>query len=142
MNMRHQTEVQDWMTENPATIAADATLAEAYDLMLEREVRRLPVVDHDLVGIITLGDLLRNVPIAGEEGDTQTHLLLTARRVADAMTYEPVTINPSATIQEAAERMLEYQVSGLPVIRNGKLVGIITESDIFRLVVEAWAAEG
>jgi acetoin utilization protein AcuB len=126
-NKRHQSEVQDWMTENPATISPDATLAAAYDLMLEREVRRLPVVEHDLVG---------------EDADTETRLLLTEKCVRDVAAYDPITINPSATIQEAAERMLEYQVSGLPVVRNGKLIGIITESDIFRLVVESWAAEG
>jgi CBS domain-containing protein len=138
---RHQSEVQDWMTENPATISPNATLAEAYDMMLEREVRRLPVVEHDLVGIITIGDILRHAPVTGEDNDTETRLLLTEKCVRDIATYDPVTINPSATIQEAAERMLEYQVSGLPVIRNGKLVGIITESDIFRLVVESWAEE-
>jgi CBS domain-containing protein len=138
---RHQSEVQDWMTENPATVSPTATLAEAYDLMLEREVRRLPVVDHDLVGIITMGDILRHLPVTSEEGDTETRLLLTEKQVCDVAAYDPVTINPSATIQEAAERMLEYQVGGLPVVRNGKLIGIITESDIFRLVVESWAEE-
>ena len=138
---RHQSEVQDWMTENPATVSPDATLAAAYDLMLEREVRRLPVVDHDLVGIITMGDIVRNAPVTGEDADPETRLLLTEKCVRDVATYDPITINPSATIQEAAERMLEYQVSGLPVIRNGKVIGIITESDIFRLVVESWAEE-
>ena len=140
-NKRHHSEVQDWMTENPATISPDATLATAYDLMLEREVRRLPVVEHDLVGIITMGDVLRHAPVTGEDADTETRLLLTEKCVRDVAAYDPITINPSATIQEAAERMLEYQVSGLPVVRNGKLIGIITESDIFRLVVESWAEE-
>jgi acetoin utilization protein AcuB len=140
-NKRHQSEVQDWMTENPATTSPDATLAAAYDLMLEREVRRLPVVDHDLVGIITMGDIVRHAPVTGEDVDTETRLLLTEKCVRDVATYDPITINPSATIQEAAERMLEYQVSGLPVVRNGKVIGIITESDIFRLVVESWAEE-
>ena len=139
---RHQTEVQDWMTENPVTIAPDATLAEAYEMMLEREVRRLPVVDRELVGIITMGDVLRQLPVSGEEEDTATRLLLNEKRVCDVCISDPITINPSATIQEAAERMLEYQISGLPVVRNGKLIGIITESDIFRLVVESWAEEG
>ena len=138
---RHQTEVQDWMTENPVTIAPDATLAEAYEMMLEREVRRLPVVDRELVGIITMGDVLRQLPVSGEEEDTATRLLLNEKRVCDVCISDPITINPSATIQEAAERMLEYQISGLPVVRNGKVIGIITESDIFRLVVESWAAE-
>jgi CBS domain-containing protein len=138
---RQHSEVQDWMTENPATISPDATLAEAYALMLEREVRRLPVVERDLVGIITLRDILQVAPVTGEDDDTETRLLLTEKCVRDVATYDPVTINPSATIQEAAERMLEYQVSGLPVVRNGKIIGIITESDIFRLVVESWSQE-
>jgi acetoin utilization protein AcuB len=139
MRSRHQTEVQDWMSENPVTIAPDATLVQAYELMREREVRRLPVVDRDLVGIITVTDIVREAPGLSDEADTETRLLLSEKRVRDAMAYDPITINPSATIQEAAERMLEYQVSGLPVVRNGNVVGMITESDIFRLVVESWA---
>ncbi len=141
MKKRHLTEVQDWMRENPVTIAPDATLAAAQELMSEHEVRRLPVVERgELIGIITNSDILRQIPSTADESDDDTRLLLTQRTVREVMTYSPMTINPSATIQEAAERMLEYQVSGLPVVRNGKVVGIITESDIFRLVVE-WAEE-
>ena len=142
MKKRHLTEVQDWMRENPVTIDPDATLTAAQELMLENEVRRLPVVERgELVGIITNSDILRQIPANVEEVDDDTRLLLTQRTVREVMTYSPMTINPSATIQEAAERMLEYQISGLPVVRNGKVVGIITESDIFRLVVESWAEE-
>jgi len=142
MKNRHLTEVQDWMTENLVSVDPDLPLAQAYALMQEREVRRLPVVERELVGIITYSDILRQAPVTGNEMDVETRLLLTERCVRDAMTYDPVTINPSATIQEAAERMLEYQVSGLPVVRNGKVIGIITESDIFQLVVESWAQAG
>ncbi len=142
MKKRHLTEVQDWMRENPVTISPDATLSTAQELMAEHEVRRLPVVERgELVGIITNSDILRQVPVTADETDEQTRVLLTQRNVREVMTYSPITINPSATIQEAAERMLEYQVSGLPVVRSGKVVGIITESDIFRLVVESWAEE-
>ena len=142
MKKRHLTEVQDWMRENPVTIDPDATLTAAQELMIENEVRRLPVVERgELVGIITNSDILRQIPANVEEVDDDTRLLLTQRTVREVMTYSPMTINPSATIQEAAERMLEYQISGLPVVRNGKVVGIITESDIFRLVVESWAEE-
>ncbi|HQY93230.1 MAG: CBS domain-containing protein [Caldilinea sp.] len=142
MNKRHLTEVQDWMRENPVTIAPDATLAAAQELMSEHEVRRLPVVERgELIGIITNSDILRQIPVTADEADDATRVLLTQHIVREVMTYSPMTINPSATIQEAAERMLEYQVSGLPVVRNGKVVGIITESDIFRLVVESWAEE-
>ena len=145
MKKRHLTEVHDWMRENPVTITPDATLATARELMSENEVRRLPVVERgELIGILTNSDILRQLPStvdasAVDEGDDDTRLLLTQRTVREVMTYSPMTINPSATIQEAAERMLEAQVSGLPVVRNGKVIGIITESDIFRLVVESWA---
>ncbi len=139
MSKRHLTEVQDWMNENAIVVSPDASLADAYSLMVENEVRRLPVVDRELIGIITYSDILRHVPVSAEEVDEATRVLLTQRTVREVMTYSPMTINPSATIQEAAERMLEYQVSGLPVVRNGKVVGMITESDIFRLVVESWA---
>jgi len=142
MKKRHLTEVQDWMRENPVTISPDATLTAAQELMSESEVRRLPVVERgELIGIITNSDILRQIPITADEADDDTRLLLTQRTVREVMTYSPLTINPSATLQEAAERMLEYQISGLPVVRNGKVVGIITESDIFRLVVESWAEE-
>lgn len=143
MKKRHLTEVQDWMRENPVTITPGATLAEAQELMTEHEVRRLPVVENgELVGIITYSDILRQIPPSREEEETDhAAVLLSQRTVGEVMTYSPITISPSATIQEAAERMLEYQVSGLPVVRNNKVVGIITESDIFRLVVESWAEE-
>ncbi len=142
MKKRHLTEVQDWMRENPVSVAPDATLATARELMSENEVRRLPVVERgELIGILTNSDILRQIPSTVDESDDDTRLLLTQRTVREVMTYSPMTINPSATIQEAAERTLEYPVSGLPVVRNGTVVGIITESDIFRLVVESWAEE-
>jgi acetoin utilization protein AcuB len=130
------------MHENPVVIGPEASLSEAQELMSEHEVRRLPVVEGgELVGIVTYSDLLRQIPATVDEGDEHTRALLAQRPVRAVMTYSPVTISPSATIQEAAERMLEHQVSGLPVVRGNQLVGILTESDIFRLVVESWAEE-
>lgn len=136
---RTQMQVSDWMTRDPMTVTPETTLAQAYELMLENEIRRLPVTNGELVGIITLSDILRALPNLTEDGDDVTRLLMVTRRVGDFMSYDPVTVDPEDTIQEAAERMLEYQVSGLPVITGGRVVGIITESDIFRLVVESWA---
>jgi acetoin utilization protein AcuB len=108
--------------------------------MVENEIRRLPVVEKDeLVGIITLSDVLGAIPSLLEDLDTETKLSLTDRRVRMVMAWDPVTVDPEDTVQEAAERMLEYQVSGLPVVSGGRPVGIITESDIFRLVVEGWS---
>ncbi len=134
-----------------AALPPDMMLDEAARAIVASGHKGLPVVDAQgrVIGMLTETDYLCRLK-AG------TFLELLLRMVDDscevshrchetpvreAMTYSPVTINPSATIQEAAERMLEYQVSGLPVVRNGKVVGMITESDIFRLVVESWAEE-
>jgi acetoin utilization protein AcuB len=128
------------MKRNPVTVSPDATLADAYDLMADNEVRRLPVVTEELVGMVTLSDILGSIPTMRAETDVETRLLLSARKVRNVMAWGPVTIALDDTIQEAAERMLEYQISGLPVIEGGsKVVGVITESDIFRLVVESWS---
>ncbi len=138
---RTQSQVNDWMTRTPLTISPNASLVDAYDLMRENEVRRLLVVEKELIGIITQSDILRALPGLLDEGDRETRLMKVTRKVRDVMTYDPVTVDPEDTIQEAAERMLEYEVSGLPVISGGRPVGIITESDIFRLVVESWSKE-
>ena len=133
-----QSQVADWMTREPVTVASTASLADAYDLMQDQGVRRLPVVDEGAVrGIVTLNDILRVMPLIGVDGDRETRLMMSTRRVSDVMTYDPVTVQSEDTLLDAAERMLEYQVSGLPVRDGQRLVGIITESDIFRLVIEA-----
>lgn len=139
--MRRQlTQVNDWMTREPITCSPKLSLAAAYSLMLDNDIRRLPVVDRDeLAGIITLSDILRALPGLGEESDDTTRLMAVTRGVGEVMTSDPLCVDPEDTIQEAAERMLEYQISGLPVVSGSRVVGIITESDIFRLVVESWA---
>jgi CBS domain-containing protein len=130
------------MTENPHVVAPETSLVDAYYLMFEKEVRRLPVVQgQTLVGIITLSDIQRNIPLVLPDVDMTTRLEMSARTVGDVMTSDPLTVAPDDTIQEAAERMLENQVSGLPVVENDRVVGILTESDIFKLVVNWWAEE-
>ncbi len=136
---KHRAQVADWMTPDPLTTSMDSSLAEAYELMSENEIRRLLVVrDGELVGIITLSDILRTIPELLVETDSETRLLRGTQKVREVVTRDPVTVDPEDTIQETAERMLEYQVSGLPVVDGNRPVGIITESDIFRLVVESW----
>jgi CBS domain-containing protein len=131
------------MTPDPVTIAPKTTLFEAYNVMFDNEIRRLPVVQgNDLVGIVTLNDVQRSIPPHTEAADMEMKLELMPATVEDVMTYDPVTITPEDTIREAAARMLEYQISGLPVVQNGEIVGIITESDIFKLIVEGWSDEG
>jgi CBS domain-containing protein len=136
----HKAQVQDCMTDAPIVVAPSTPLAEAYNLMFDHEIRRLPVVESDeVIGIVTLRDLERAAPGRFEDDDLETRLEVAARTVREIMTYDPVTVSPEDTIQEAAERMLEYQISALPVVQDGHIVGIITESDIFKLIVDGWS---
>jgi acetoin utilization protein AcuB len=139
---RHQAHVQDYMTANPYVVAPETSLVDAYRLMFEKAVRRLPVVQGQaLVGIITLSDIQRTLPLVLAEMVAATKLELAAGTVRDVMTSDPITVAPADTIQEAAERMLDNQVSGLPVVETAHVIGILTESDIFKLVVNWWAEE-
>ncbi len=137
---RHEAEVRNWMTAPPVVVTAQTSLLDAYQYMNENDIRRLPVVTRDnmLVGILTMSDIQRTIPLFFQGTDLATDLLLNDQKVQQVMTQDPITITPDDTIQDAAEMMLEYQISGLPVVENGRVVGVITESDIFRLVVKSW----
>ena len=137
---RHEAEVRQWMTAPPVVVTAQTSLLDAYQYMNENDIRRLPVVTRDnmLVGILTMSDIQRTIPLFFQGADLATDLLLNDQKVQQVMTQDPITIDPDDTIRDAAELMLEYQISGLPVVENGRVVGVITESDIFRLVVKSW----
>ncbi len=133
--------VKHWMTREVITITPDTSLHEAHRLMTEKRIRRLPVIDHGkVIGIVTLGDVRSAEPsTASTLSVWEMNNLLAKLKVAEIMTREPTTISQEATISTVAEIMLEKKFSGLPVVDEaGKLVGIITESDIFRLVVREW----
>ncbi len=142
--MKHRRlQVRDLMTRDPIVVEGEMSLYDAYALMFENEIRRLPVVNRGrIVGIITLSDIQRTLPSAFGPWETATGLQVTTLTVADVMSPDPITLAPEDTIQEAAAQMLENQVSGLPVVQDDRAVGIVTESDIFRLVVSAWAEDG
>lgn len=113
--------VRDWMSSPPIRGAPEMTRAEARELMERSGVRRLPVFARGrLVGIVTLSDLISSRP-----GD----------RVEDVMTRDPVTVPPDETLERAALLMLSRRISGLPVV-EGEVIGMITETDIFRALVE------
>ncbi len=120
--------VRDWMTRDVVTISPGGSLPEAKQLMQEHEIRRLMVVENGrLTGILTVNDLRR----AFANDPSQT--------VADIAAADPITVGADNTIGLAAQLMLNNKISGLPVLDNEQsLIGIITESDIFRLVVHDW----
>lgn len=133
--------VKDWMTSKVVTIPHSASLPEAHRLMKENNIRRLPVVKNgQLAGIITRGDVREASPSdATSLSIWELNYLLSKLKVDKIMTRKPLTTSPEATLGEAAKIMLDHKISGLPVLDSqGNIAGIITESDIFRMVVQAW----
>ncbi|MCW1969106.1 MAG: CBS domain-containing protein [Anaerolineae bacterium] len=130
-------QVLEWMTPNPITVSSKATLPEAQQLMKDRKVRRLPVVDDGkLVGIVTQNDLFHAGPSQATTLSVhELNYLLDKVTIDQIMSRKVYTVLPSSTIRDAASLMLQHRISGLPVLSAGRLVGIITESDIFRLLI-------
>ena len=130
--------VKDWMTTDPVTIRSNATLTDAYWLMLNSKVRRLIILDGEsLVGIITLDDIRHSGPSTTMGIDlVRVSDMLCKMTVRQVMTKNPRTIAQSDSLIDAARMMLENKISTLPVMDDEDLVGIITESDIFRAFVE------
>jgi CBS domain-containing protein len=129
--------VADWMSTPPIVVTLSTSLAAAQRIMEQRHVRRLPVVqDGRLVGIITWGDVRAAQPSTATTLSVyEWRALLDQVTVAECMTTSPVTIAPDAVVLEAARQMLTHKVSGLPVLEDGRVVGVITESDLFRLLL-------
>ena len=122
-------QILNLMTADPVTIGSHDTLAQAKAIMDEGHFRRLPVVDNgQLVGIIT-------------ERDIREHTgYFESTRVTAAMRSALITVGPRATVEDAARLMLRHKIGGLPIVDEGKLVGIVTTSDLLKAflnVVEA-----
>ncbi len=126
--------VKERMSVNPITTTENTPILEAGEILRKHNFTRLPVLkDEKIVGIITRDDLLKVSP---SEATTlsvwELNYVLSKLLVKDAMTKNPITIRTEATLEEAALMMRERGVGALPVVdEKGKLVGIITESDIF-----------
>jgi len=135
--MMSQQHVAEWMSTPPVVIAPSMSLEAAQRLMQQQHVRRLPVVqDGRLVGIVTWGDLRAAQPSAATTLSVyEWRALLEQATIAECMTRDPITIAPEATALDAAQQMLEHKIGGLPVLECGRVVGMITESDLFRLLL-------
>ena len=129
--------VRFWMTKDPATIGPQTGAAEALGLMQERKFRRLPVVEGgELVGIITDANLTSALQYyAGRFDKARQKRDFSAILVRNIMTPSPFTVRPDTSVAEAARLMQDRKIGGLPVVEKGRLVGIITESDIFRALL-------
>lgn len=126
--------VHDFMSKPPVTIGPEKTLHEALEKMEAEGIRRIPVVEGGrLVGILTRSDIESE---AGKPSAGRHPIRLYGRRVSDIMTPEPATVNQDETIERAALVMLQHKVSGLPVMEDERVVGVITETDLFRAMVD------
>ncbi|OFV80565.1 MAG: hypothetical protein A2W26_12365, partial [Acidobacteria bacterium RBG_16_64_8] len=131
------------MSRNPVITRPETTVPKALAVMRGSNVRRLPVVNDKgkLVGIVSLLDLLRASPSPVTSLDQwELHYLLEKLKVDEVMTRDVVTVTEDTPIEEAGRLMVDKKISGLPVLRDGELVGIITESDLFKILLELFGA--
>ena len=134
-----KTRVADFMTRNPITIDAGATIMEAVHLMQEREVRRLPVMRNGrLAGIVTDRMLKDYTPGKATPLDTwQVHYLLSKTPVTEAMNANPHTVTPESELTDAATIIREHKLYGVCVVdERNDLVGILTIKDLIDALFE------
>jgi len=131
--------VSMWMTKNPVTIPLQTRIADAAALMARRRIRRLPVMDGAaLVGIVSATDILRaNPPDVNPIAAVSTPPTGQSA-VSQIMRRDPITTGPDEPIEEVARVMGAQKIGALPVLREDRLVGMITESDIFRAFVSVF----
>lgn len=131
--------VKDRMSKPPVTIREDVGVEEALRLMHSEEVRRLPVVDKrgKMVGIVSELDLLKVSPSPATSLSVyEIPYLLAKIKMEDVMTRDVITVTEDTPLEEAARMMADNRIGGTPVMRDGKLVGIITETDLFKTFME------
>ena len=131
--------VQHWMTRNPITIEADTPFLEARLILKEKRIRHLPVMDRGkLIGVITDRDVKEAAPSGATTLDVyELNYLLLKMKVRDLVKNSPITIKPSNSVEKAALLMHDHRIGCLPVVDEaGKLVGLITETDLLEVMVE------
>jgi len=136
--------VHEAMSRNPITVAQDTPIQQAIMVMRDEKVRRLPVLNakKELVGIVSEKDLLYASPSPASSLDIhELHYLISKITVREVMTRDAITVSENTPLEEAARIMVENKIGGLPVMRDGELVGIITESDLFKIFIEMLEAE-
>lgn len=132
--------VRERMSVNVITVTPKTTIAEAVELMKKHQIRRLPVVEGEqLVGFITDKDLSEASPsTATTLSIFEINYLLAKTKIAEILRKDrpTITIHPDATLEECALLMRDNKIFGVPVVENGKLVGVITETDIFDAFID------
>jgi acetoin utilization protein AcuB len=136
--------VRERMSSPAVTVTPDTSVQDALNLMHEHQFRRLPVVDEKgrLVGIVSERDLLyASPPPATWLSDLDLNHLIAELKLNKVMTREVITATPDTFVEDAARLMVENKIGGLPVVdENSLVVGVVTETDIFRAFIELYSA--
>lgn len=133
---RHLT-VSYAMTRDPVTLGPEDSLIRAVEVMRMHGIRRIPIVLGDtLVGLLAEGDLKRAQPSTLSDSQEEFNRVMEETTVSRIMINKPITTEDTAPLQEAAQTLHATKYGGLPVVRDGKLVGILTDNDLIRCLVE------
>jgi acetoin utilization protein AcuB len=130
--------VGNYMTPEPVTVDENDSMGEALVIMRRHQIRHLPVVNgNNLVGIVTDRDLRRASPslLSGIEEDKYKEVL-DSTQVSKIMTREPFTVRLDTEVKEAVTLLVDKKISSLPVVNGTELVGIFTEVDALRILLE------
>jgi len=135
--------VKERMTRNPIIVRPDTPVTEAQALMKREKIHHLPVLDKEerLVGIVAEKDLLYASPsVATTLSVYEMTSLLAKLKVETVMSREVITVTEEVPLEEAARIMADRSIGGLPIVRGKTVVGMITESDLFRIFIELFGA--
>lgn len=130
--------VKLWMQKDFITVSPDTSLAEADLILKDNNFRHLPVTDNDeLVGIITKTDIQKALPSTIDSSlNPHDRILASQAKVSSFMTDTPLTVEPMNPLENVARLMRQFKIGAIPVVEGKKIVGIITESDIFKAFIE------
>jgi acetoin utilization protein AcuB len=131
-------QVEKWMNRDLVTVESSESFRMAMHLIRQKGIRHLPVVEGKrLVGIVTDRDIRQAAPSGATSLSIhEMHYLLEKLTIREIMTKQVVTIRPDQTVEEAALLLLGHRIGGLPVVQEGELVGIITETDILQAFLQ------
>lgn len=130
--------VHEYMTRDPICLSPGETLRKARQIMKEQGLRRFPVLEKGkLVGIVTDRDVRQaGLSSAVMQERRYVDYILDRIQVVGIMTPNPITVKPDTSLREAADLILENKIGGLPVVEGDKLVGIITETDLIKALID------
>ncbi len=136
--------VKSWMKTNPKVLKASDSLQQAKELMDNYLFRRIPVVDDkgQLVGIVSKHDISSALPSVMDGSSVGSSMVaFDSARIGDIMTTNPVSYNVMTPLEAVAKDMMKHKFGGAPVVENGRVVGIITETDIYAAFAEAMGVD-